>query len=251
MPPVAAFTFDDGYRDLVTTALPILEGNNVPFTLFVPTGAPTRSLYSWWLGLRTLVRTHDILTLEPMNKRFICQTFQDKVATLREIERWVTADFSRKSALKATFATASVSFPELNHDYFLGEEELRELARRPLASIGAHTSSHAALATLDVDTASEEMAENRTYLENLLQRPVEHIAFPYGTPRACGPREAGLAKKLGFLSALTSQTGQFLAGAEHDQYFLPRLGITTKEAFRMELSGFKRALSLLHLGRTK
>ena len=46
----AVLTFDDGYRDNLSVALPILERNNAPFMMYVPTGAPTRSMQSWWLG---------------------------------------------------------------------------------------------------------------------------------------------------------------------------------------------------------
>jgi hypothetical protein len=35
----AVLTFDDGYRDNVSVALPILERHNAPFIMYVPTGA--------------------------------------------------------------------------------------------------------------------------------------------------------------------------------------------------------------------
>src|SRR5262249_47920533 len=53
----AVLTFDDGYRDNVSVALPILERYNAPFTIYVPTGSPTRGMESWWLGLRELFRS--------------------------------------------------------------------------------------------------------------------------------------------------------------------------------------------------
>ena len=68
----AVITFDDGYRDTMTTALPILEAHAAPFTVFVPTGAPTRTLYSWWLGLRELFRTRDTVTIDAMQHEFDC-----------------------------------------------------------------------------------------------------------------------------------------------------------------------------------
>jgi peptidoglycan/xylan/chitin deacetylase (PgdA/CDA1 family) len=242
---LAAITFDDGYRDLVTHALPVLEENDVPFTVFVPTGAPTRNLYSWWLGLRTLFRTYETVTIEPMDRRFRCQGFREKVAALHEVEAWVNQDYHRTSMLEPTFTKTRVSFPALNEAYFLGEHELCELARHPLASIGAHTSSHAALALLGAEEARQEMAENRAYLENLLQEPVQHLAFPYGTPLACGDREAKLAADVGFLSSLTSRTEQFLTGRTYDQFFLPRVGIGSKDtriSFEIKLSGFQRTI---------
>ena len=48
----AVLTFDDGYRDNVSVALPILERHNAPFTVYVPTGALTRSMQSWWLVVK-------------------------------------------------------------------------------------------------------------------------------------------------------------------------------------------------------
>jgi len=249
-PRFAAFTFDDGYRDLVTQALPILEENNVPFTVFVPTGAPTRNLYSWWLGLRELVRTHDKVTIEAMGRQFQCQTFQEKVAAVREVLKWVSQDYHRKSMLEPTFASARISFSALNDAYFLSERELFELAEHPLASIGAHTSSHSALATLEIEAARKEMAENRAYLEKLLRRPIGHIAFPYGNALACGAREARLAAELGFCSGLTSNKGQFLAGRSYNPYFLPRVGVHSEDTYttlEIQLSGFQRALRMIQL----
>jgi peptidoglycan/xylan/chitin deacetylase (PgdA/CDA1 family) len=55
-----AATFDDGYRDNVSMALPILERHNAPFLIYVPTGRPARTLQAWWLGLRYAA---DILVL--------------------------------------------------------------------------------------------------------------------------------------------------------------------------------------------
>jgi glycosyltransferase involved in cell wall biosynthesis len=53
-------TFDDGYRDNVSMALPTRERHNAPFLMYVPTGRPARTLQAWWLGLRY---TTDILVL--------------------------------------------------------------------------------------------------------------------------------------------------------------------------------------------
>ena len=141
----AVLTFDDGYRDNVTHALPILERHDAPFTIFVPTGAPTRTLYSWWLGLRALFRMRDSVTIDAMDRRFDCPDLASKTAALHKVTQWVHSDLRRARMLAPTFATADISLPALNDTYFLDENELKELARHRLASVGAHTSSHAAL----------------------------------------------------------------------------------------------------------
>src|SRR5882757_527644 len=72
----AVLTFDDGFRDNVSVALPILERHNAPFTMYVPTGAPTRSMQSWWLGLRKLFLSRDDVTIDALSRRFHCSDFR-------------------------------------------------------------------------------------------------------------------------------------------------------------------------------
>src|SRR5947208_11340637 len=78
----AVLTFDDGYRDNVSVALPILERHDAPFLMYVPTGAPRRTLQAWWLGLRELMRSRDDVTIDAMDTRFHCPDFQTKVSAL-------------------------------------------------------------------------------------------------------------------------------------------------------------------------
>jgi peptidoglycan/xylan/chitin deacetylase (PgdA/CDA1 family) len=124
----------------------------------------------------------------------------------------------------------------LNEEYFLDERELKSLERHPLASIGAHTTSHAALATLDAASALAELTDNRRYLENLLQTSVCHVAYPYGTPGACGLREECLANAAGFQTAATTRQRQ-LHDQKVDRFALPRISCQSRSAFTARMSG--------------
>ena len=50
-PPFAVLTFDDGYRDNLVHALPVLERHAAPFTIYVTTGFAERRARLWWVEL--------------------------------------------------------------------------------------------------------------------------------------------------------------------------------------------------------
>jgi peptidoglycan/xylan/chitin deacetylase (PgdA/CDA1 family) len=244
----AVLTFDDGYRDLVSDALPVLLEHAAPFTAYVPTGAMTKELYSWWLGLRHLFLSFDCVTIHAMGRRFECATLAKKRRALAEVEDWVSADYRRALQLAPTFESAGISLERLNRQYFLDDTDIAALAAVPLASIGAHATTHLALATLERETARREMDDNRRYLENLTQRQVVHFASPFGSPGACGRREAKLAQELGFASAVTTRHGHLLPKHGSDRFMLPRIGIDgTDSATSLvaQIQGVKSALLYL------
>ncbi|MEH2512181.1 peptidoglycan/xylan/chitin deacetylase (PgdA/CDA1 family) [Nitrobacteraceae bacterium AZCC 1564] len=243
----AVLTFDDGYRDNVSAALPILERQNAPFLMYVPTGSPTRTLQSWWLGLRELIRSRDDVTVDAMDTRFRCPDFQTKVSALARASQWVHEDYHRAAMLNQTFHKAGVSLSALDDAYFLDEREIQVLSRHPLVSIGGHTTSHPALKTLDSSAARAEMTDNRSYLQNLIQQPVRHFAYPYGNLNACGPREEHLAKDAGFLTAVTTRPGQ-LDALPLNHFALPRIFVghfDSEVVFQARMNGLQRGLHML------
>jgi peptidoglycan/xylan/chitin deacetylase (PgdA/CDA1 family) len=220
-----AVGFDDGYRDNISCALPILRREQVPFTIYVPTGAITRELFAWWLGLRELFRINDSVEIAPMGRSFSCTDLKSKARGLTVVTDWVHENYRRISDLRDTFLAYGISLQALCERYFMNADELRSLAREPLASIGAHTVTHPALSTLDAASARREMIENRNYLQACLDADVPDLAYPFGNRLACGPREAALAAEAGFRTAATTCCRPLFAEDCHDLFSLPRLPV--------------------------
>ena len=65
-------TFDDGYADWVTHLHPLLSSLRAPFTLYVATGYPDRTIVPWGFMLERLLATIDELAidLEGREERF-------------------------------------------------------------------------------------------------------------------------------------------------------------------------------------
>jgi peptidoglycan/xylan/chitin deacetylase (PgdA/CDA1 family) len=228
--PFAVLTFDDGYRDTLTSALPFLERHGTPFTTYLATGAVTRELSSWWLGVRRMFQRHDRVTVTPMQRTFACETYSDKLAAQAEVKRWVHQDYRRSAALDDTLRNYDISLRALNETYFMGVSELQLLGHHQLATIGAHTQSHPALSLVKSSVAREEMADSRRYLEALLQNNVRHFAYPYGGPGAVGDREVALAAELGFQTAVTTEQGPIRNKPRPLPHRLPRLELSGNAA---------------------
>lgn len=217
----AAFTFDDGYRDTLTHALPVMEKHGAAFTLYVPTHAVSRELYSWWLGLRELFRNNEAVSLSSRGRQYKCGTMAEKFSALRDVIKWVEQDYNRAPTLSEDFRMYCVHLTDINEKFFLSETEIQRIARHQLVTIGGHTVSHAPLACLDAPSAQREINDNRRFLQQLVDQPVDHFAYPYGNASACTLRDAGLAALAGYSTAVTTRYG-IIHGRGINTLFLPR-----------------------------
>ena len=230
-------TLDDGYSDNFTCALPILEKFSAPFTIYVTTYLVERGGGLWWIGLERLIAQNDAIEVAPMQKRFAISSLREKAAALYEITDWVAVDIERRAPmLREVFDRYGVSALDATDEAGLSREQLRALARHPLASIGGHTTGHRDLTGLDEQQAYREISDNKLFLENLLDIPIEHFAYPYG---ACSRREADLAEQAGFETSVTTRMG----------CLFPEHGDALLALPRCEGDGARMWLSFMHAQR--
>jgi peptidoglycan/xylan/chitin deacetylase (PgdA/CDA1 family) len=243
--PFACFTFDDGYADNLTRALPIMEKFNAPFTVFVTTGMITREIDAWWFGLAALVRSHDRIELAAPGLRFECPDPPRKKHTFKSIETLVHKDFSLLPHLRQAIANSTIDCRALVDREALTRDQLRRLADHPLVTIGGHTATHPNLAHVSASGVHWEMAENRKFLQDATGQPVEHFAYPFGHDRACGEREAKICREVGFRTAVTTRAGALFAEHAHDLHALPRNWLSdhdTASTLRCKVDGVYRAI---------
>ena len=241
--PFAAFTFDDGYADTLTHALPVMERFDAPFTVYVTTGMITRELDAWWLGLAALIGIRDRVEV-PEIGRFDCADRAAKKRAFVTVESLIHQDFAKLAQVQAAIEASDIDCRALVNREALTADGLRQLARHPLVSIGAHATSHINLARASAETVRHEMAANRAFLEGILERPVMHFAYPFGHAGACTSREAAIARAVGFRTAVTTRRGTiFPAHLEH-LHALPReplSGDDTASSLRCKIDGVYRA----------
>ena len=235
-------TLDDGFADNLTQALPIMERYGAPFTVYVANGMFTGEIDAWWLGLAELIRTKDSVALPSLGLQFDCATRLNKKQTFDRLRAIIEAHWDAVlGPVREAIGANGIDSSALARAKGLSIEQLKHLASSPLVTIGAHGIRHINLARAAEDEVEEEMAASRRLLQDILGREVRHFAYAFG---ACGPREAQIAKRLGFRSAVSLQHGTLFSQHAHHlhQHSRQRLYRTdTPSSLRCKLAGVYRA----------
>jgi peptidoglycan/xylan/chitin deacetylase (PgdA/CDA1 family) len=226
----ACLTFDDGYRDTLQWAYPILKEAGVPFAIYVPTSFPDRLGELWWLVLEAVIARNDRvgLAIGGRDRKFDCRTVAEKRALFDELYWWLRsrpAEAELREAVRNLAAFYHVDIAAFCSELCMSWRELAELATDPLVTIGAHTVTHPTLAKLTKDNARSEMDLSRSVIEAALAVRPQHLSYPFGDRTSAGAREFEIAAELGFKTAVTTRPGVLFPEHARRLMALPRISL--------------------------
>ena len=227
--PFVVLTFDDAYKDNLKYALPILRRQQAPFTLYVPTALVDGVGELWWQAIEDIITRQEAIamtvdgeidyvdTRTTAQKQAAFDTLYWQMRKMPEPER---------IELLGKFAVAyGYDLDQQCRDLIMDWQELRHFAGEPLCTIGAHTVHHYELAKLPLEQARNEMAQSADILLAQFGVRPNHFSYPLGGPLSAGPREFGLAKELGFRSAVTTRPGGLYPRHAETPEALPRVSL--------------------------
>jgi peptidoglycan/xylan/chitin deacetylase (PgdA/CDA1 family) len=226
----ACFTYDDGYRDNRDSALPVMREFDAPFTVYVASDFAEGCGKLWWIALERVIAAASAIEvpIDGAMTRLDASTPQAKRAAFGRVHDWLRSLPGEKEMRAETSALCvrhGVDEAGIARELCLSWDELREFADDPLVTIGAHTITHCNLAKQSETIASFELATSRARIEEALQRPVQHLAYPYGDRIAAGQREFALARSIGFRTAVTTRPGMLFAENADHMTALPRVSL--------------------------
>src|SRR5215211_7627514 len=156
------FTFDDGYRDNLTYAYPVLQRHQVPFAVYVPTSFPDRLGELWWLALEAVIArsAHISLLIDGQERSFECRTVAEKRHLFDQLYGWVRrlkTEQQLRHAVRDLSARYQVEIAAFCEELCMNWDELAKLSADPLVTIGAHTVNHVMLAKVPEKSVYSEM----------------------------------------------------------------------------------------------
>jgi len=241
-PNSVTVTFDDGYRDGLTLALPILERFQIPATIFVTTGFLDHRAPVWWRELEAIIQNSNQLDFswENQSYRYSLQAISQRDDCFAAL----TTLFERLSPQKICrllkIIQQSVSRRDQADVEMLSWSDVEALSSHPLITIGAHTVNHPALSFQTDELAMRELAQSREELSDKTKSAIQHFAYPFGSTAHVSPREIKLAREIGFSTACITYFGHASHAFFSYPHALPRINIDwddTLFSFARKLTG--------------
>jgi peptidoglycan/xylan/chitin deacetylase (PgdA/CDA1 family) len=248
-------TIDDGYRDFLEHAYPLLQRYRVPATIYIVTEFAAGHRWLWFDALHWLLSA-----AAPGRYRFdvdarmfelILEAPAARDATWSKLGTylWDLSPEAQWTAIRRLEAFLAVPLPELPTAEYapMTWDDLRGLDPG-LIEIGSHSCTHAVLSRCTSAQQLSEIATSKKTLEERLGRSIEAFCYPHGRPQDFTDETRSIAADCGFTSAVVAFGG--LVGATTELGRLSRLSADDEmRVFRNSVNGIgriKQALRIAH-----
>lgn len=214
-------TFDDGWRDNLTHALPAITEHHVPILLFVATRFIGSADCFWQekasRAMFTLARANGaaatlreqlgLNTLADRSEETTRLLIQQRIARLKSESPTALADYQKR--LWAACQSIGAPCVAAGDDRFLTWENIQEMVASGVVAIGSHAASHRPLTTLTDAQIREELEEAAARIGRGAGRSPELLAYPNGDVNDEVVRAVAAA---GAAIAFTTQAGTVRRG---------------------------------------
>lgn len=208
-----AITFDDGYRDNLTHAAPILARYGLRATIFLTTGVIGTTEIPWFARLAMAVKTtrRDVAAT-----RWGVLRLTTEAQRLRGLETMMTGllhleDDDLRREVARLLEHLAVSGDACGKGLMLGWDEVHALRRLGFA-IGAHTVTHPLLSRVSSRRARREIFDSRQAIATACGSPPTAFAYPNGGREDYTAASTALVREAGFTCAVTTRFGLNDAG---------------------------------------
>ena len=224
-------TFDDGYLNNYTEALPILSKYNITATLFITTSLIDGKELAWWDKIKCLIENAEVSSFsfkfDNLILNFNLKTSKDKNDAADLLHK-VLAKYNYKMRIKAiknltVILKSSFSDEYLDKFSFMNWEQIKEFSNCN-NEIGSHTITHPFLSNISKEEIKKEVNKSKFCLEKKLRLKIKSFCYPSGN---FDNDVKEMVKKSGYQCACSIKLG--FINQKSDVYELKRVGININD----------------------
>jgi len=204
---ISAITFDDGYKNILEVASPVLELLNLPFTIFFNTKL-LDGTYFWRDKIRVILERNLVLSFKEYLKKeneFLFDAIDwNRFYSSTKVQAVNSKQL--ESVIDAFLKEKEVSL--ISEKLYLDREDIAKLPTH-LASIGNHTVNHYYLSSLIKEDQLYEIGYAKTVIDNLICETTNVFAIPFGGIDAFNQDTIDILNGLGYKGFLMTNQNQF------------------------------------------
>ena len=217
-------TFDDGYRNNLTHALPVLRRYDAPATFFVATSHVDGGEPFWFdridyalqhsngdpIEARVFGRTVSFSTTDRSSLRSSYKRLRDWAKGIPYSDKEFLKEMEGLATRLETAAGSSLAdvFECDDWSEILTWSEIRTLGEFKV-TIGSHTVDHIRLGKVDIGDIREQLSESKRTIERQTNRPCDQLSYPNGD---YNDETMELARAIGYTCAVTTEDGANAVG---------------------------------------
>jgi peptidoglycan/xylan/chitin deacetylase (PgdA/CDA1 family) len=221
----ACITFDDGFRNVATTAFPVLQSRRLPSSVFLVTEGLGTGQPAWPDLLFFNLATTELRTIAYRDRQWSIDSHEQRSRVYRIISSDLkrTANDTRQERLAELMTRlgdyrvpADSAFAPMNWD------EVERLSASGLVEFGSHTHTHPILSRCPSARQIGELRRSRDILRDRLGR-ADSFAYPNGGRTDFTNETKRLLQELGYRCALSTIPG--LNRDHTDRFELRRVNV--------------------------
>lgn len=243
IPPYSVvITFDDGYENNVSVALPILQRYGLTAVFFVTTNhIGSKDQFLWFVRLDQLLSIAGPTVLLQRLRELDPPAAAVPDTAIRRYFKGLSS--SRQSELlerlEREIGRAEASVADQVAHGMMNWDQVRLLVSAGM-TVGSHTANHQILAAVSPAEATAELSSSRKRIEQETAQGCWCFAYPNGERRDFRPSDEVAARDAGYACAFTQVEG--MISNRSPRYALPRIpipGTGDLKLFEAYVSGFR------------
>jgi peptidoglycan/xylan/chitin deacetylase (PgdA/CDA1 family) len=200
---VIAITFDDGWKSNYSEVFPVVKQYQIPVIIYVVSKTLISDFKPWFFIAAEL-----------------------KSSGIREIpDESESADLGDEVKNRMFQELKKRHESQLKRSHTLCLDDVLEMQQSGLVTLGSHTCTHVNLNQIPLSTASREIRDSKNELESVLNKPVDHFAYPKGF---YNKMHFGALRSAGYRSAVTIIPG-FNNISKNNSFEMRRIFLSAKD----------------------